>query len=410
MNSTQRAFRYLRRNWKKTILLFLIFYVICSMILNSLIILRASNKIVSSMKSETQVQIVVEAISSDKLITDDMVEKITALDNVVSAKRNGDTRHAYPVDFTNFQGGRELDSELDSMVTVYACDDIETNYWFLNQLFYITKGKEINESSNHELVIDYILAEQNGLHVGDTMTFKAENGRVATGTIAGLFRATENERTQADETTIIRRIENYIYMDHALAAELFDDSNRYATCYFFLNNPDISDNTLEQVVQIIGADYEVTVSDSLYSSLQGPLIQIIRLVFIMLIFTVITSAFITSLLLWMWLRGRMKEMAVLLALGGEQYALFLQSAVESSLIFMIAAIIAATTSHFTSGIFEKLILSNQMGILSNIDYGIRGIDFLGLLAVGLVVLAVSVGISMIQIARLNPKEALSMLE
>ncbi len=410
MNSTQRAFRYLRRNWKKTILLFLTFYVICSMVLNSLIILRASNEIVSSMKSETQVQIVVEAAASDKLITDDMVEKITALGNVVSAKRNSDTRHAYPIDFTNFQGGRELDSKLDSMVAVYACDDIGTNYWFLNQLFYITKGKEINESSNHELVIDYILAEQNGLDVGDKMTFKGENGRVATGAIVGLFRATDNERTQAGETTIIRRIENYIYMDHNMAAELFNDSNLYVTCRFFLYNPDLSDNTLEQVVQIIGADYEVTVSDSLYSSLQGPLIQTIRLVFIMLIFTVITSAFITSLLLWMWLRGRMKEMAVLLALGEERYTLFLQSAVESSLIFMIAATIASTTSHFTTGVLGKLILSNQIGILSNIDYGIRGIDFLGLLLAGLVVLAVSIGISTIQIVRLKPKEALSMLE
>lgn len=410
MNSTQRAFRYLRRNWKKTILLFLIFYVICSMVLNSLIILRASNETVSSMKSETQVQIVVEAASSDKLITDDMVEKITALDNVVSAKRNGDTRHAYPIDFTNFQGGRELDSKLDSMVAVYVCDDIGTNYWFLNQLFYITKGKEINESSNHELVIDYILAEQNSLVVGDTMTFKGENGRVATGTIVGLFRATENERTQADETTIIRRIENYIYMDHAMAAELFDDANLYATCSFLLNNPDLSDHTLEQVVQVIGADYEVTVSDSLYSSLQGPMLQTIRLVFIMLIFTVLTSAFITSLLLWMWLRGRLKEMAVLLVLGEARYALFLQSAAESSLIFMIAAAVAATTSHVTTGILGKLILSNQMSTLSNIDYGIRGIDFLGLLVAGLVVLAVSVGISTIQIACLKPKEALSMLE
>ena len=106
----------------------------------------------------------------------------------------------------------------------------------------------------------------------------------------------------------------------------------------YTDQPEQTETLAEKLQELLGEKAKVTSSDLLYQQMKAPLEQIIRITKLMMTFTLLSGTVIVSLLLCMWMRSRQMEMAVLISLGESKGAIFLQTFLESVMIFLLAAV------------------------------------------------------------------------
>ena len=190
----------------------------------------------------------------------------------------------------------------------------------------------------------------NGISIGDQIHLENEHGKTITVTVCGLF-LSGNEHQQNNTLDSLYRIENQIFIDIKSYTTLFN-SDQFNQLIVYTDQPGQTEALAEELQELFGEKAEVTSSDVLYQQMKAPLEQIIRITKLMMAFTLLSGTVIVSLILCMWMRSRQREMAVLISLGESKGTIFLQTFLESVMIFLLAAIgscclgtLSATADH-----------------------------------------------------------------
>ena len=87
MTFYQLAYRYLWRKKGKTILLFMVLLLVNSMILSTVMILRATEDSKSAMQEKTKSKIVLDILKEEQKITEEEARQISTLKEVASVNR-----------------------------------------------------------------------------------------------------------------------------------------------------------------------------------------------------------------------------------------------------------------------------------------------------------------------------------
>ena len=74
-------------------------------------------------------------------------------------------------------------------------------------------------------------------------------------------------------------------------------------------------------------------ADILYRQLEVPLNRIVRVMKLMLVFTLAAGVTITSILLCMWMRSRKREIAVFISMGKKKTDILMQVFMETAAVF-----------------------------------------------------------------------------
>ncbi len=404
MRFYQRAFRYIYRKKNKSILLFLCFLIISTMVLCAAIVLETAQATSLSMWEKTGTKIILKNQRGENCIKADLISEILEFEAVTKINRIAGNI-AYPGDFSPVIMKEDLDA-LNSAVTLQAYDNTETDGQFAEEKYRLLDGKPITENQNG-ILVNSRLAELNGFHIGDQITFITESGNTAAGEIIGIF-FSGMERRQDDSIVSAYRIENQIFVDHTLFETLYDEGG-YSSLSVYTDNPDNLSSLRQQVESLVDDDTSITTSDLLYQQMQAPLKQVIRITTLMLVLVTVTAIIVVSLLLCMWMRTRTKEMAVLISLGISKGNLLLQSMTESFLLFGLSVLgAAAVSSLFASRMMHSLFETNDYSILANAH--LEGIHLLMLLLSGGIIVLIAVGISALPTLRANPRDTLSRME
>ncbi len=404
MGFYQRAFRYIYRKKNKSILLFLCFLVISTMVLCAAIVLETAQATSLSMWEKTGTKIILKNQQGENGIQADLIPEILEFTTVTKMNRMA-SNIAYPGDFSPVIMKEDSDV-LNCAVTLQAYDNTETDGQFAEEKYRLLDGKPITENQNG-ILVNSRLAELNGFYIGDQLTFIAESGNTAAGEIIGIF-FSGMERKQDESIVSAYRIENQIFVDHTLFEALYDEDG-YSSLSVYTGDPDNLSSLRQQVESLIDDDTSITTSDLLYQQMQAPLKQVIRITTLMLVLVTVTAIIVVSLLLCMWMRTRTKEMAVLISLGISKGNLLLQSMTESFLLFGLSVLGAtAVSSLFASQIMHSLFETNDYSILANAH--LEGIHLLMLLLLGGIIVLIAVGISALPTLRANPRDTLSRME
>ena len=185
MKFYQLAFRYLCRKKSKTFILMLVLLLINSMILSSCMILYATEDSRITMQEKMGTKAVLKVKGSSQSITEEEMRAIRDLDGVIYVNRQKDSA-VYPVDFnpvTNSDSGEENNWK----VTLHSYDDLERDSAFSDLKYRLLKGNMITEGSEKGAVINYALADANGLATGDEIKVGTEKGSVISVKIIGIF-------------------------------------------------------------------------------------------------------------------------------------------------------------------------------------------------------------------------------
>ena len=404
MKFYQLAFRYLCRKKSKTFILLLVLLFINSMILGSYMILHATEDSRITMQEKMGTKAVLEVKGSDRFITENEVRKIRDMDGVISVNRMADSA-VYPVNFNPITNS-DSEEENNWKVTLLSYDELERDSAFSDLRYRLMKGDMITEGSGKGAVINFALADANGLEIGDEMEVGTETGSVINVKIIGVFVA-GSERNQMDTLPAVNRIENQIFIDNESYAGLFDNAG-YRKIAVYTKKPDQIDVLVQELKDFLGSRVEITTADILYRQLEVPLNRIVRVMKLMLVFTLAAGVTITSILLCMWMRSRKREIAVFISMGKRKTDIFRQVFMETAAVFCLSVSGACVIGSGMAGIMKELLMEENTAVLLSVS--LQAGDIAAMFFAGGCIAVIAVCISLLPLLRANPKDILSKME
>lgn len=404
MKFYQLAFRYLCRKKSKTFILLLVLLFINSMILGSYMILHATEDSRITMQEKMGTKAVLEVKGSDRFITENEVRKIRDMDGVISVNRMADSA-VYPVNFNPITNS-DSEEENNWKVTLLSYDELERDSAFSDLRYRLMKGDMITEGSGKGAVINFALADANGLEIGDEMEVGTETGSVINVKIIGVFVA-GSERNQMDTLPAVNRIENQIFIDNESYTGLFDNAG-YRKIAVYTKKPDQIDVLVQELKDFLGSRVEITTADILYRQLEVPLNRIVRVMILMLVFTLAAGVTITSILLCMWMRSRKREIAVFISMGKKKTDILMQVFMETAAVFCLSVFGACVIGSGMAGIMKELLMEENTAVLLSVS--LQAGDIAAMFFAGGCIAVIAVCISLLPILRANPKDILSKME
>lgn len=389
MNCLQRAFCYISRKRLKSLLLFMIFMVINCMVLGILGIQSASEEVMKDLRSNAESKVILEIRQGAGQFTEDDVQGILATPNINWINRLWSEQTGIP-ELAPVIG----DEQSDQLFTVHLQNRVDKDSPFEEQIYRLVEGDF--PSASNEIVINQLLADQNGLQVGDDIQ--------GTYRITGIF-LSGTERQQTDKVATVNRIENQIYI---LADEnLSEGSKGYTKVICYVTEPE----KLDELVGVLGERYSekayVQANDHTYQKMRISIEQTGRITMFVLVITLITGCSVTGLLLSMWMRGRKTEIAVYVSLGLEKSNLLMQAVAEGLVLYIISFVISGFLAY---SLLPKL--SSGLGILEGAG-GSWKADYAGnllTLSCGVCMIILLTVIAMLPYLKKHPKEILSEME
>ena len=404
MKFYQLAFRYLRRKKAKTVLLFLVLLFVSSMILSTNMILRATLESQSSMQEKSDTKIVLDIFNENQKINEQDIAKIKTIDEVSFLNRLS-TQTAFLSNHSPITNAQSTKEE-NLTITLQSYDDLEKDSAFFESRYRLTKGQYIQPNTKG-IVINSLLADANGLQIGDEMTFETADQKTVTCKIIGLF-LSGSERKQTKSIVSKNRIENQIFIDNQSYSRLFKDQGFDKVAVYTKDPQQL--NQLEIKLETMFKDkVALTTSDTLYQQMQLPLQQITRVTKLMLGLTLATGTIVVSLLLCMWTRTRQKEMAILISIGRSKVSIFIQVLLEGLIVFILSVCGACGLGSLIANVLKIMLTSRETSEIV-LDVFLQFNDIVSLLCLGGMVVLIAVTISLIPILKTNPKDTLSKME
>ena len=278
---------------------------------------------------------------------------------------------------------------------LYGCTESDQHENFRSGAFSLTEGRHIQRDDRHTALISTYLAGENGLSVGDKITTEAREGVFAPGSgfngpmydvvgepveleIVGLFDVNftqEPYEFMADYGPDIYQLENQfaenlifcdLYTGNQIKEMMVDygyyfsvkshgsapTEDEYDDVTFFVDDPAALNDTIRAVYEMDGIDpldFNITVDDSAYRVSEKPLKNMSTIALIMLLAAVAGCVAILILLMNMWVKGRRREIGILLSLGSGRKAIILQLLLESIIIAAAALLLAVLLTGVFSG-------------------------------------------------------------
>lgn len=389
MNCLQRAFCYISRKRLKSLLLFLIFMVINCMVLGIVGIQRASEEVMKNLRSNTESKVILEIRQETERFTERDAQGILETPNINWINRLWSEQTEIP-ELMPVIG----DEQSDPLLTVHLQNRVDKDSPFEEQIYRLVEGDY--PSSGNEIVINQLLADRNGLQVGDAIQ--------GTYRITGIF-LSGTERQQTEKVATVNRIENQIYI---LADENLSESYKgYTKVICYVTDPE----KLDELVGIFDERYHekayVKANDTTFQKMRISIAQTGRITMFVLVITLITGCLVTGLLLSMWMRGRKTEIAVYVSLGLEKSNLFMQAVAEGLVLYIISFVISGCMAY---SLLPKL--SGSFSVLEGTG-GSWKADYTGSLLVlgcGMCMIILLTGIAMFPYLKKHPKEILSEME
>lgn len=405
MKSSQLAFLYLKRKKNKTVLLFFVLLFVSSMILSTNMILRAAKNSKSTIQEKANPKIVVDILSENNKITEVDAAHINRLKEVVNMNRLAHNT-ALLSDGTPVTNSESI-KEDNLMISLLSYDDLKNDSGFFEERYRLTAGKYITSKTTGGIVVNSLLADSNGLALGDEMTFETPEGKTVSAKIIGLF-LSGSESKQTDSIAAANRIENQIFIDNVTFSKIFKNNGFYKLAVYTKNSEQL-EKLGSQLSNILGDKIEMTTSDTLYKQLELPLTQIIRITKLMLVLTFITGTVVVSLLLCMWMRTRQKETAIFISMGRSKPSICLQVFWEALIVFLLSVCGSCGFGSLIAAILQSILTGSETSdVVLNVFLQFK--DIVSLFGLGGLVVLTAVACSLIPTLNANPKDTLSKME
>ena len=452
----KNAFAYVTRKSLKSVIILLVVLAMSALSLISLSIKDATNRaseetfgnITSSFSMEINRQVNPGTPRGGGNVKGEDIKKISENKNIYSyVKRINSVADLIDHDIvetkeTLANQSPERSKNFKRTVMLTGVNESSKENKFVSGAYKLIEGKHLENQDKNKVLMHKDLAKKNNLKVGDKIKvksnlFDADNEKGANETveveIKGLFDGHNNGVVSAPQELY----ENTLITDINTAAKVYgntEDTAAYQDATFFVKG----DKNLEKVIKDIGKldinwrEYNLIKSSSNYPALQQSISGIYSIANKLFAGSLIFAGVVVSLLLFLLINARKKELPVLLSLGISKLTIFGQFLIELIFISIPAFIgsyfLASYTgdklgnnilNRVTGDIAKKIAkqsLSSQLGggaevdgfnkTLTSLDINILPKSMMYVILFMSLVLIISLIISSYSILKKNPKELL----
>ncbi|MFC9414896.1 ABC transporter permease [Bacillus mobilis] len=333
--------------------------------------------------------------------------------------------------------GTEIDMNASFMIEGVRKTALQES--FKNGKSKIIEGKPITEQMKDQNValMEKRLAELNNLKVGDKVKVQSGDKKETLEIeIIGIYET--NEQAMGQQAPPIMDPANKLYMPHSTMKKLeVDQGINNVQVVYFLNDPQYIDAFKKEAKKsdIDFNHFKLDAHDSLYKQMIGPIENISSTSQIIIYIVSIAGAIILGLIIMLSIKGRRKEMGILLSIGEKKWKLMAQFVVEVVCIAILAFGLSLTTGAKVSQYIGDNLLSSEIAIASEetappqngtvmvsgpggtlqnqkedpidkIDVSLTGEDVGKMGGIGLAIAIIATLLPALSILRLNPKQIL----
>ena len=420
MSTTKRAWLYVRRHTKRTVLLLLLFTILMTVSLLGLALHTASSAAIRELRSSIGGYFMLQTGADGNEKTGDaLLDQVKTLDNI--SRWNGvDTYYLYTEGLELVPGANYGSGAVGARMPKFiGCLDTSLHERFLSASFHLAEGRHITPDDVHTAIISQDVAQRNGLAVGGTITGSVtagvrdwqENayGTEVTLEIVGIYAAAREQAVSAmtQESEIQ---ENIIFTDISTAKELFlikfpartaADYTYSSGLMLFLEDPARMEETVALLKQQPYANWDglvISENSAAYQQAAGPIQKAASISLFLLAVILVISIVILSLTLLMWLRERMTEIGILISLGLSARDICGQMLLENYIVAAPAYVLSAALSAAFAGQAGRL----AGGVLDGVR--LDAAQAVTVLACAAAVILVTVLLASVSIMRRHPRD------
>ena len=423
MTTTRRAWLYVCRNKKRTILLLLLFIVLITISLLGFALNTASKNAVKELRSSIGGYFTIQTgVDSAEQTDEALLTKIKNLDHI--SKYNGIDMYFLCTEELSLLPGlyHGMGTTDEFTPKLLACTDTSLHERFLTSSFQLIEGRHITETDTAKAIISKDVAERSGLTVGDTFnactkddlrSWNPEAGSFdVTFEVVGIYQTTRSEAVAPGTPEYVLQ-ENIVFTDINTAKQMYQvkfpdrsaEEYRYSSGFmFFVDDPVNIPQVVEDLKQQPFADWEsfvISENSAAYQQAAAPIQKAETISFFLLLIILVISIGILALVLLMWTRERMTEIGILISLGISPKGIFEQILLENYITAVPAFIVSILLSMLLSGGVGRLIGT----MAEQIHVGVGQI--LIVLICTAAIILITVFLASISIMRKNPKDILT---
>lgn len=274
----------------------------------------------------------------------------------------------------------------------------EWNRDFVSGLYILSEGSHIAPEDSSVAIVSRRLAQENGLHLGDTVTLTCD-GVSAAVQLIGLYDIDEAQEPSEDT----------LFIDHHTAAQLAADGRSrqwYDNAVFYVTDPAELPGIVEQVKAADGFEpelYALSAQTSEYDNVSAKLATVVKLTALLIAAAALVSAIILILTLTMRIRNRMHEAGILLSVGVPKHEIVGQFLLEAVTLALIAFVFSYPIGSLAAGWVGTNLLGGLSGVTLSLSAGRVAVQY----ALELAAVIATVLIASLSVIRLKPKDILS---
>jgi len=303
--------------------------------------------------------------------------------------------------------------------------------YFLEAGFELIEGQHITANDRNVIIISETFASQNGLSIGDTLVLGGigeTDGHVKV-EVVGIFKATLP--LDAGVAPSYDLYENISFSDNETYSQLYyhDGDTHYQYGDFYVDDPAELDTILSDVMSISGIEWEkciITVNDVDYQNAKAILETLQNLVTLIIFVVIGVSTLLLALILTLWVKNRIYETGILLAMGFCKRNILIQHLMEILMVAFVTFVFSfLTSSLIAQNIGEHLLnqaaTENQVvetnlaegtaekntETLTSIEVTVSFSNLLLIYIIGTGIVMLSILLSSYPIMRMKPKEILT---
>ena len=303
--------------------------------------------------------------------------------------------------------GVQLDAQPTEETKLVGVERSDYLSEFTGRLYRLGQGKHITPGSKNVALIHEVFARQNKLRLGDRMVITKGERRV-TVTIVGIFDGRNEKPTimPADmaENRLITNLET---------AQQLNDSTALTGATYLVKRPDQLKEVTNRTRKLSGVDwgrYNLTDNAASFAGVLENIMRVQRILTIATIAVAVAGLVVMSLVLVFWVRGRLHEIGILLAIGTPRHRIVGQFVIELVVVAAVSSVCAALAGSVISSQLSTSLTSsvdhNQLAGSSG-EVVVAPIAYLMAFALGYLVMGLSTVVAMTPIMSQPPKRILS---
>ena len=409
----KNAVAYVFRKRTRTALIFLILTLILAVIYAGFSIMKTSEKMTSVINSANDFGVKIRSLKSETFNAEsfDLIDSKLGVEKIYQYEGMAELKNGKVVAGEQMVMREDLPGYLGNAVMLQAISNVGKDPLFRSEVFKLTEGENIARGEAGKVLVHEALAKKNQWKVGDKVSLKVLGEEKELELfIQGIFTGKKQEKYTGMSSDFS---ENMMFTDYTTMAQIFEkkklvtslkilvsDSEKLATLKAEMNKKSVQSE-----------DYEISEEENQFSGMVESLDMVKQMISVMIMAVIGAGIIVLSLVLILWVRERMYEIGILLAIGRSKIKIVGQFILELVLVSLPAMILAAILGRVFMGWILGAVSRKES--LDNLDLSSfmtdgGGMDIFAMsygLLILIIVLAVLVASWMILVKK--PKEILA---